>query len=339
MSDEFTARQQRHQSSYRRPIRQADLLHPESRRGLVPQGVELLSGGRPRGPVRLDAGVQPRGPAHPARVGADHPLRASPASDPCLTGDALQPDRGRGYPRRAEVPGHPPAPLRADHRARLAAHGLTLPRDRLAPLLPRQEYSDPRPGPPTNATRSIWSGRSTSKAAASITSGWARMSSTAPSACGWRAPAAWTKSSGSSGSARGTWAGRRRSSWTTFASLSGWGPAARPLAGDPAVPVLRRRAGLHPGRGAAVQRRRAELQRLVPTPVVPATVHAAGRPSSGAGAAAGGRRHPARPPAARGLDAGAAPPEVTAVDVTRQLCGADGSAADRGGARDLVSGE
>ena len=58
----------RHQSPYRRPIRQADLLHPESRRGLVPQGVELLSGGRPRGPVRLDAGVQPRGPAHPAEL-------------------------------------------------------------------------------------------------------------------------------------------------------------------------------------------------------------------------------------------------------------------------------
>jgi len=49
------------------------------------------------------------------------------------------------------------------------------------------------------------------------------MSSTAPSACGWRAPAAWTKSSGSSGSARGTWAGRRRSSWTTFASYPAGG--------------------------------------------------------------------------------------------------------------------
>src|SRR4051794_295681 len=38
---------------------------------------------------------------------------------------------------------------------------------------------------------------------------------------------------------------------------------APPLAGDPPVLAVRRRAGLHPQRGAAVQRRHRELQRCV----------------------------------------------------------------------------
>ena len=66
-----------------------------------------------------------------------------------------------------------------------------------------------------------------------------------------------------------------------------------------------------------------------------ATVHAAGRPAPGTGAATGGRQHAGPPPAGPWLDAGAAPPEVTAVEVARQLRGADGPAADRGGARDF----
>src|SRR5512135_2789515 len=41
----------RHQSPSRRPLRQADRLHSEPRRDLVPQVVASLSGGRPRGPL------------------------------------------------------------------------------------------------------------------------------------------------------------------------------------------------------------------------------------------------------------------------------------------------
>ena len=108
----------------------------------------------------------------------------------------------------------------------LQRNGLTAPRVRLAPLLPRQEYPGPRPGPPTNSTRSIWWDRSTSKAgrtATTSTSGWARTLSTTPSACGWPPPAAWTKSSGSSGNAERIWAGRPESSSTTPASCPAGG--------------------------------------------------------------------------------------------------------------------
>src|SRR5262249_21153410 len=100
------------------------------------------------------------------------------------------------------------------------------------------------------------------------------------------------------------------------------------VAGHPVVPAVRRRAGLPPQGGAAVQRQRGELQRLVPAPLVPATVSATGRPASGTGAVAGGGQHPARPSPARGPDTGTAPPEVAAAEVARELPGADGSATD-----------
>src|SRR6266540_2751733 len=51
---------------------------------------------------------------------------------------------------------------------------------------------------------------------------------------------------------------------------------ADPVAGDPAVSALQRQPGVHPGRGAAVQRQRGELQRLVPGAAVPAALQAAG---------------------------------------------------------------
>src|SRR5262249_9705728 len=58
-----------------------------------------------------------------------------------------------------------------------------------------------------------------------------------------------------------------------------------PVAGDPAVPALRRQPGVHPRRGAAVQRQRRELQRLVPGTAVRPPLPADRRPAPGAGAA------------------------------------------------------
>src|SRR5205823_14443978 len=64
-----------------------------------------------------------------------------------------------------------------------------------------------------------------------------------------------------------------------------------PLAGDPTVLALRRRARVHPERRAAVQRQHRELQRLVPAAAVPATVPVAGRSAPRVGAVAGGGEH------------------------------------------------
>src|SRR3954466_11543689 len=59
----------RHQSPSRRPDRQANLLAPGPLRGLVPQVVAPLPGGRARGPLRPDPGPPPPRPAYPARAG------------------------------------------------------------------------------------------------------------------------------------------------------------------------------------------------------------------------------------------------------------------------------
>ena len=107
----------RHQSPSRRPARQAHLLDPRPVRGVVPQVVAPLPGGRPRGPLRPDAGQPPGRPAHPARVGAHHPIDPPSAPGPCLAGDAIQPDRDQGHPRRAEGPEYPAAPRRGPSSA------------------------------------------------------------------------------------------------------------------------------------------------------------------------------------------------------------------------------
>ena len=219
----------------------------------------------------------------------------------------------------------------------LQRNGFSLPRVRLAPPLPRQEY----PGPQARASNQlhevdlvgpiylkgrsqryyIWVGKDVFDGAVCLR----LASSRRMDEVFWFLGECWKD------------LGRPAQVQLDNArELSGWGPAAPlPVAGDPAVLAVRRRAGLHPGRGTAVQRQRGELQWLVPAPVVPATLHPAGRPASGTGAVAGGGQHPARSPAARGPDAGAAPPEVAAAKVARKLRGADGSAANRGGTRDL----
>src|SRR5262249_30015756 len=109
------------------------------------------------------------------------------------------------------------------------------------------------------------------------------------------------------------------------------------VAGDPAVPALGRQPSVHPRTGAAVQRQRGELQRLVPGAAVPAALPAAGRPAAGTGAAAGGGQYPARPPAARGPDAGAAPPQPAPAKAAGEFRGANGAVAVGRGARDLYS--
>src|SRR6202035_818807 len=104
---------------------------------------------------------------------------------------------------------------------------------------------------------------------------------------------------------------------------------------DPAVPALRRRPRVHPGRGAAVQRVGGELQRLVPGAAVPTALPAAGRPAPGTDATPGSGQHAARPPAAAWPDAGPAPPGPAAPETARNLRRADGQAAVGGGACDL----
>src|SRR5262249_37134933 len=79
------------------------------------------------------------------------------------------------------------------------------------------------------------------------------------------------------------------------------------------------------------------LQRLVPGAAVPTALPPAGRLAPGAGTAAGGGQYPACPPAARGPDAGAAPPRPATGEIACELRGAAGAAALGRGARDLHS--
>ena len=184
----------------------------------------------------------------------------------------------------------------------LQRNGLTAPRVRLAPLLPRQEY----PGPQARASNQlhevdlvgpiylqgsghryyIWVGKDAFDGAVCL-----RLAVFPPHGRSPLVPRGVLEGPGYSR------AGPARQ--RTRAGRLGAG-GAYPVAGDPALPALRRRPGVHPGRRAAVQRRCGELQRLVPRATVPTAVQAAGRPAAGAGTAAGGGQHPARPPAAGG---------------------------------------
>src|SRR5271157_1776393 len=111
----------RYHSPPRRPHCQADLPDARPLRVLVPQVVAPLPGVRRRGPLRPDPCQPLRHPAHPARVGAHHPLYPTPASGPHLAGHPLQPDRGQLHPRRVEGFGRPSTSLRTHRRACPAA--------------------------------------------------------------------------------------------------------------------------------------------------------------------------------------------------------------------------
>ena len=128
----------------RRPARSGHLRRCRPLRGLVPQVVASLPGGRTRGPLRPDAGQPLHRPAHSARTGADHSLDPSPAPGPRLAGHPLQPDRSLCHPRRAEEPRRPTTSLRTHHRARPGAQQL----DR-APVPPGSAAATPGvPRPP-----------------------------------------------------------------------------------------------------------------------------------------------------------------------------------------------
>src|SRR5262249_47493839 len=60
-----------------------------------------------------------------------------------------------------------------------------------------------------------------------------------------------------------------------------------------------------------------------------------GPPAAGAGAAAGGGQHAARPPTARGANARPAPPRATAAEAASELRGSAGAAAVGSGTCDL----
>ena len=272
-------------------------------RGLVPQVVAPLPGGRPRGPLRPDPGQPPRRPAHLARAGAGHPLHPPPAPGPCLAGHPLQPDRGRGHPRRTEGPGHPPAPLRAHHRARPAAQRL----DRAA-------------GPPRPAAATPGVPRPAGPGLQRTPRGRSRGADLPQ---GQRPPLLHLGGQGRLRRRRLPAPGRLpphgRGPRVPRRVLEGPGPAgagparqrpravrlgaggAHPVAGDPALPALRRQPGVHPGRGAAVQRQRGELQRLVPGAAVPADA-STGRATCG-GSWRGCRRRSTRSTSTRGWGA------------------------------------
>ena len=184
----------------------------------------------------------------------------------------------------------------------LQRNGLTTPRVRLAPLLPRQEY----PGPQARASNQlhevdlvgpiylkgssrryyIWLGKDAFDGAVCLRlAGSRRMDEVL-----WFLGECWKD--------LGRPAQVQLDNARELCRLGAGGTSA--VAGDPALPAVRRRAVLHPQRGAAVQRQHRELQRLVPAAAVPAAVPAAGRPAPGVGAVAGGGQHAACPPAAGG---------------------------------------
>src|SRR4029453_19083874 len=238
----------------------------------------------------------------PPRLGGGDPLHPPPASSPCLAGHSLQPDRGHGHPRRAEGPGGPSAPLRPDHRARLATQRL-----------------DRAPGPPRPAPAPSGVPRSASPGLQPPPSG-------GPGGTGLpQGSPPPLLHLGGQGRLR-----RRRLLAVGLLPPQGRGPlvprgvlegprhprtgpvgqrprvvrlgagGAVPVACDPVLFAVRRRAGLHPGQGATVQRRGGELQWLVPAAAVRPALPPAGRPAAGAGAAAGGGGNAARPPPAPG---------------------------------------
>src|SRR5438094_8258999 len=101
----------------------------------------------------------------------------------------------------------------------LERHGLTAPRVRLAPLLPRQEW----PGPQARAANELHEadpvGPIYLKGRSQRCDIWVGKDVfDGPSACAWPLPGAWTRCWGSSASAGRTWAGPSRSSSTTPAN-------------------------------------------------------------------------------------------------------------------------
>ena len=98
--------------------------------------------------LRPDPGQSPR-PAHPSRTGADHSLH--PPALQAHTSPATRYSLIGAHAIRAELKALDVRPLPAVRTIErvLQRNGLTAPRVRLAPLLPRQEY----PGPQARANQ------------------------------------------------------------------------------------------------------------------------------------------------------------------------------------------
>ena len=255
---------------------------------------------------------------------------ASPATRYCLIGATAI---------RAELKalGVRPLPCARTIERVLERNGLTAPRVRLAPLLPRQEY----PGPQARASNElhqvdlvgpvylkgrrhryyIWVGKDAFDGAVCLRlAGSRRMDEVL-----WFLGECW-KDLGIPEQAQ----------FDNARELCGWGTAARTLS---RVIRLCLRFGVgpvfipkgEPQFNGGVENFNGWFQpRLFDRRYTPA-----GRPAAGVGTAAGGGQHAACPPAAWGPDAGAAPPGPAAAEAARELRGADGSAAAGGGARDL----
>src|SRR5262249_12216989 len=269
--------------------------------------------------------------------GADHPALPPPAPAPGRAGPPLPPDRRPGYSGRTQKPRHPPVAQRADDRAGAATQRLDGAARPPGPALATPgEARSPGPGqqrtprgrsrgpdlPPRQRAPLLPLDRQRRLR-------WRRLpafSRFPPHGRGAVVPRRVLERPGPAGAGP---VGRRPRTGRLGAV------GAYLVAGDPAVPALRRHPGVHPGRGTAVQRQRGELQRLVPRAALPATLSSSGRRAPRPGAAPGGRQSPALAPGAAGADADAAPPRPAAAETAGALRGADRAPAAGRGARDL----
>src|SRR5512147_1916817 len=255
-----------HHAPSQRPTCRVHLSGPGPLPVLVPQVVAPLPRVGGRGPVRPD----PRHPPHRARTGESYPLDPPPAAGPRLADDPLLPHRSPGHLGRTQGPQHPPASQSAHHRARAPAQRL----DRAAgPSRP----ASATPGVPWPAGPSLQPTPRGRPRRASLPQGQrppllhlggqGRLRRGCLPAPGRFAPYG-----------RGPLVSRGvlEGPGTAGAGPARQGPrvgrlgagSADPVAGDPALPAVRRQPGVHPGGGAAVQWQRGGLQRLVPASAV-----------------------------------------------------------------------
>src|SRR5262249_23282075 len=219
----------------------------------------------------------------------------------------------------------------------LERNGLTAPRVRLAPLLPRQEY----PGPQARASNDlhevdlvgpiylkgsghryyIWVGKDAFDGAVCLRLADSRKMDEVLGFLG----ECW-KDLGRPGQVQ----------FDNARELAGWGPSARTLC---RVIRLCLRFGVSPvfipAGGPQVNGSVGNFNGWFQEPPFQRVFARAGGPAPGSDGAGGGGQHAARPPAASGPDASCAPAGPAAAEAARQLRGADGAAAVGGGARDL----
>ena len=219
----------------------------------------------------------------------------------------------------------------------LQRNGLTAPRVRLAPLLPRQEY----PGPQARASNElhevdlvgpvylkgsghryyIWVGKDAFDGAVCLRLADLRRMDEVLGFLG----ECW-KDLGMP----------EQVQLDNARELAGWGPAARTLS---RVIRLCSRFGVsplfipagEPQFNGSVENFNGWFQE----PLFQRRFRRPGDPAPGVGAVAGGGQHAARAPAARGPDTDAAPPGPAAAEAAHELRGADGAAEAGGGSRDL----